>query len=148
MAAVTAMCTSFKVELAKALHNFSQSGGDVFKLVLIKPGMAGSYNAGSVNYSDITANNDEVVGTGYVAGGIGLTNSDPVSIGTTALWDFLDLSLASATISAAAAMICNSTKGNRAVSVHDFGGTVTSTNGTFQIIFPTPDAANAILRLA
>ena len=57
MAAVTAMCTSSKVELAKALHNFSQSGGDVFKLVLIKPGMAGSYNAGSVNYSDITSNN-------------------------------------------------------------------------------------------
>ena len=39
---------------------------------------------------------DSSMGTGYVAGGIGLTNSDPVSIGTTALWDFLDLSLASA----------------------------------------------------
>jgi hypothetical protein len=32
--------------------------------------------------------------------------------------------------------------------VLDFGADKTSTAGTFTITFPTPDAANAILRLA
>ena len=28
------LCTSFKVELLKAVHNFSASGGDTFKIAL------------------------------------------------------------------------------------------------------------------
>lgn len=148
MAATTAMCTSFKSELMQALHNFLLTGGHAFKLALIKTGMAGTYGAASTNYSNITGNSDEASGTGYTAGGAALTRVDPTTSGTTAYTDFADVSWSSATISAAAAMIYNTTSGNRAVSVHDFGGTVTSTNGTFQVTFPTPDASNAILRLA
>jgi len=37
---------------------------------------------------------------------------------------------------------------NRAVSTHDFGGTQTVSSGTFTAVMPTPDASNAILRLA
>ena len=148
MAATTAMCTSFKSELMQALHNFLLTGGNTFKIALIKSGMAGTYGAASTNYSNITGNSDEASGTGYTAGGATLTRVDPTTSGTTAYTDFADVSWSSATISAAAAMIYNTTSGNRAVSVHDFGGTVTSTNGTFQVTFPTPDASNAILRLA
>lgn len=148
MAATTAMCTSFKSELMQALHNFLLTGGNTFKIALIKSGMAGTYGAASTNYSNITGNSDEASGTGYTAGGATLTRVDPTTSGTTAYTDFADVSWSSATISAAAAMIYNTTSSNRSVSVHDFGGTVTSTNGTFQVTFPTPDASNAILRLA
>ena len=37
---------------------------------------------------------------------------------------------------------------NPSVLVLDFGGDKTSTAGDFTVIFPTPDASNAILRLA
>lgn len=148
MAATTAMCTSFKSELMQALHNFLLSGGNTFKLAMIKVGMAGTYGAASTNYSNITGNSDEVTGTGYSAGGGTLTRVDPTTSGTTAFTDFADLVFTTATISATAAMIYNSTSSNRAVSVHDFGGTKTSTAGDFTIAFPTPDASNAILRIA
>lgn len=148
MAATTAMCTSFKSELMQALHNFLLSGGNTFKLAMIKVGMAGTYGAASTNYSNITGNSDEVTGTGYSAGGGTLTRVDPTTSGTTAYTDFADLVFTTATLSATAAMIYNSTSGNRAVSVHDFGGTKTSTAGDFTIQFPTPDATNAILRIA
>lgn len=148
MAATTAMCTSFKVELMKALHNFLLTGGSTFKLALIKSGMAGTYGAASTNYSNITGNSDEASGTGYTAGGTTLTRVDPTSSGTTAYTDFADVSWSTATISAAACMIYNTSNSNSSVSIHDFGGTVASTAGTFSITFPTPDASNAILRLA
>lgn len=149
MAATTAMCTSFKSELMQAKHNFLLTGGSTFKLALIKSGMAGTYGAASTNYSNITGNSDEVGNSGtYSAGGATLTRVDPTTSGTTAYTDFADTSFTTATISAAAAMIYNSSQSNAAVSVHDFGGTVASTNGTFSIVFPTPDASNAILRIA
>lgn len=148
MAATTAMCTSFKSELMQALHNFLLTGGNTFKIALIKSGMTGTYGAATTNYSNVTGNTDEASGTGYTAGGATLTRVDPATSGTTAYTDFADASWTTATISANAALIYNTTNGNRAVSVHDFGGTVSSTAGTFQITFPAADASNAILRLA
>lgn len=125
---------------------------DALKIALIKVGPAGTYGAASVNYSDITGNTDEASGTGYSAGGTALTNTTPSTSSTTALTDFADVSWTTATFSATAAMIYNTTQrgetANRAISTHDFGGTQTVTAGTFTIIFPTPDASNAILRVA
>ena len=148
MAATTAMCTSFKSELLQAIHNFLLTGGDAFKLALIKVGMAGTYGAASTNYSDITGNSDEASGTGYSAGGGALTRVDPAISGTTAYTDFADLVFSTATISAVACMIYNSTDSNKVCSVHDFAGTKTATAGDFTIQFPAADASNAILRLA
>jgi hypothetical protein len=148
MAATTAMATSFKSELMQALHNFLLTGGNTFKLALIKVGMVGTYGAASTNYSNITGNTDEATGTNYSAGGGTLTRIDPTMSGTTAFTDFADLVFSTVTISAVACMIYNSTSGSRATSVHDFGGTKTATAGDMTIQFPTPDATNAILRLA
>lgn len=148
MAITTAMSTSFKSELMQALHNFLLTGGNTFKLALIKPSMAGTYGAASTNYSNITGNTDETTGTGYTAAGNTLTRVDPTTSGTTAFTDFADTSWTSATFSADGCMIFNSTNGNRAVGVWDFGGTKSVTNGTFTIQFPTPDATNAIIRIA
>lgn len=148
----TAMCTSFKVELMKALHDFTGGSpqGHTFKLALIKSSMAGAYGAATTNYSQISGSpTDEIGATGsYPVGGGQLTNVEPSSSSTTALTDFNDISFTSATISSDGCMIYNATSGNRAVSVHDFGGTKTSTNGTFTVTFPVADASNAILRIA
>lgn len=148
MAATTALCTSFKKELMEGKHNFLLTGGNTFKLALIKASMAGTYGAASTNYSDITGNSDEASGTGYSAGGATLTRIDPSSSGTTALTDFADVTLSTATITARAAMIYNSTSSNRAVSIHDFGADKSASGGDFVLTFPTADASNAIIRIA
>ena len=138
------MCTSFKVELMQGVHNFTTSTGNTFKLALYDN--SASFTAATTAYT----NTNEVANSGtYSAGGGTLTNITPTSSGTTAFTDFDDLSFTSATITAYGAMIYNdSASGNPAVCILDFGGAKTSTSGTFQIIFPTADASNAIIRIA
>jgi hypothetical protein len=148
MAITTALPTTFKKELLEGKHNFLNSGGNAFKAALIKNSHAGTYGAASTNYSDITGSSDEASGTGYSAGGAALTNVDPTTSGTTAYTDFADLSWSSASFSADGCMIYNTTNSNRAVYLGDFGGTQTVVTGTFTLVFPTPDASNAIIRIA
>lgn len=138
------MCTSFKVELMQAVHNFTTGTGNTFKLALYNN--SASFTAATTAY---TATNEVANSGTYSAGGGTLTNVTPTSSGTTAFTDFADLSFTSATITAYGALIYNDTAaGNPAVCVLDFGGAKTSTNGTFTIIFPTADATNAIIRIA
>jgi carbon monoxide dehydrogenase subunit G len=141
MAISQALCTSFKEELLEGIHDFTTTG-DTFKIALFTS--AASLDASTTTYS--TSN--EVSGAGYTAGGNTLTNVNPTSSGTTAFIDFDDTTWSSATITAAGALIYNSTNGDRAVAVLDFGGDKTSTNGDFTIQFPTADASNAIIRIA
>lgn len=138
------MCTSFKKELMQAVHNFTASTGDTFKLALYTN--SASFTAATTAYT-VT---DEVANSGtYAAGGGTLTNVTPTSTGTTAFTDFADLSFTSATITARGALIYNDTAaGDPAVAVLDFGSDKTSTTGTFTIQFPTADATNAIIRIA
>lgn len=134
--------------------------GDIYKIALIKQGMAGTYGTASVNYTDVTGNTDEASGTGYTAGGQTLTNVTAVTTGVVAYVDFTpDPSWTSATFSTAGCMIYNSsvreggtsgtnvTGGGRCCSVHDFGGSQQVTSGTFSILLPVPDSSNAILRI-
>jgi hypothetical protein len=138
------MCTSFKVELMQAVHNFTASTGNTFKLALYDN--TASFTAATTAY---TATNEVANSGTYSAGGGTLTNVTPVSTGTTAFTDFADLSFTTATITAYGALIYNDTAaGNPTVCVLDFGGAKTSTSGTFTIVFPTADATNAIIRIA
>jgi len=138
------MCTSFKVELMKAVHNFTTSTGNTFKLALYDN--SASFTAATTAY---TATNEVANSGTYSAGGGALTNVTPTSSGTTAFTDFADLSFTSATITAFGALIYNdSAAGDPSVCVLDFGGAKTSTNGTFTIIFPTADSTSAIIRIA
>jgi hypothetical protein len=149
MAATTAMCTVFKANVMKAIHNFLLSGGNTIRAALIKSGMAGTYGAGSTSYTDVTGNSDEVTGTGYTVKGPSLTRVDPTTSGTTGFTDFGDATLSTATITARAAMIYDDTSASdSACSVHDFGADKTASGGDFTLVFPTPDASNAILRFA
>jgi hypothetical protein len=138
------MCTSFKVELMRAVHNFTTSTGNTFKLALYDN--TPSFTAATTAY---TASGEVSASGTYSAGGGALTNVTPTSSGTTAFTDFADLSFTSATITAFGAMIYNdSAAGDPSVCILDFGGAKTSTNGTFTIIFPTADASSAIIRIS
>ena len=138
------MCTSFKVELMKGVHNFTTGTGNEFKLALYDN--SASFTAATTAY---TATNEVSASGSYSAGGGALTNVTPTSTGTTAFTDFADLSFTSATITAYGAMIYNNTAaGDPSVCILDFGGAKTSTSGTFTIIFPTNDATSAIIRIA
>ena len=147
MAITSALCTSFKKELLERKHDFNATSGHTFKLALYTS--AASLDAATTAYS--TSN--EVVGAGYTAGGIALTNIDPTTSGTTAFIDFADATFATSTITAAGALIYNTTTDGgtsttNAVAVLSFGGDKTSTNGDFVVQFPVADASNAIVRLA
>ena len=147
MAITSALCTSFKKELLERKHDFNSTSGHTFKIALYTS--AATLDASTTVYS--TTN--EVVGTGYTAGGVTLTNIDPTSSGTTAFIDFADATWASATITANGAIIYNTTTDGgtgttNAVAVIAFGGDKTSTNDDFVVQFPAADATNAIVRIA
>jgi len=138
------MCTSFKQELLQGVHDFTASTGDSFKLALYTN--SASFTAATTAY---TASNEVGNSGSYSAGGGTLTNVTPTTSGTTAFADFADITFTSATITARGALIYNDTAtGDPAVVVLDFGSDKTSTAGDFQVVFPTADASNAIIRIA
>ena len=140
--------TSFKLELLQAVHNFGPTSADTFKVALYTA--SADINASTTVYS--TTN--EVTGTGYTAGGNTLTiNVSPTSGNNssnipTAYISFANTSWTSASFTARAALIYNSSESNKSVAVLDFGTDKTVSNDTFQIIFPTPDANSAIVRIS
>lgn len=138
----TAMCTSFKSELMSALHDFDNPGGNTFKIALYTS--AATLGASTTVY----AATNEVTGTNYVAGGNTLTAVSPTTSGTTAFIDFADTTWSSSTITANGCLIYNNTNANRAVVSLAFGSDKSSSNGDFQIVFPTANATDAIIRIA
>lgn len=145
MAITTAMCNSFKQELLGGVHNLTT---DTLKVALIKATPAGTYGVATVNYSDITGNTDEAVGTNYTAGGQELDSASVTLSDSTVFVDFADEVFSNLTIAADGAIIYNASKGNKAIAVFDFGATVTSTSGDFTIVFPAADASNAVIRIS
>jgi hypothetical protein len=142
------MCTSFKTQLLQGQHDFTNGTGHTFKIALYDNNA--SFTAATTDYTAT----DEVGDSGsYAAGGGTLTNVTPTSSGTTAFTDFADITFTSATITARGALIYNTTTDGGtgttdSVAVLDFGADKTSTAGDFQIVFPTADASNAIIRIA
>ena len=145
MAITTAMCNSFKQELLGGVHDLDT---DTLKIALIKNSPSGTYNASTANYSTVTGNSDEATGTNYTTGGNTLAGATITLAGSTAIVDFNDTTWSSATISADGCIIYNTSQGNKAIAVIDFGGTKTSTNGDYVVQFPAADASNAIIRIA
>jgi hypothetical protein len=140
--------TSFKVELPQGIHNFGPTSPDTFKLALYTA--AANLDATTAVYT--TAG--EVVGAGYTAGGNTLVISvTPVAANNlagmpTSFWSFANTTWSGATFTARGALIYNATEGNKSVAVLDFGADKTVSNTTFQIVFPTPDANSAIVRIS
>ena len=140
----TAMCNSFKQELLGGVHDLDTHS---LKLALIKPSPTGNFNKSTTNYSQLTGSSDEATGTNYSAGGQVL-DSPVISLsGDTAIVDFADEVFSNLTITAAGALLYNSSASNKAIAVFSFGSNVASTAGDFTVIFPTADASNAVIRI-
>ena len=139
MAITAAVCNSYKQEILQGTH----SSADTYKIALYTS--AAALDATTTAYSAT----NEVVGTGYSAGGATLSGFAVSGSGSTAWLDFTtDPTWATATITARGALIYNSSKANKAVCVLDFGSDVSSTAATFTVTFPAPAASTALVRVA
>jgi len=143
MAITQAIPNSFRGELLTGTHNFTAATGNVFKLAL--------YTSASTMSSATTiyTSTSEVSNSGqYVTGGGVLTNVSPVVSSGVAFIDFDDISFTGVTLTAAGALIYNTSSSNKAVAVLSFGGDKTATSGVFTIQFPAATTAAAILTIA
>jgi len=139
------MCTSFKQALLDGEMDFSSDTAQTFKIALYTS--SATLSAATTAYT--TSN--EVSGTGYTAGGNTLTiSTNPTNggSGTTVYLSFSNTTWTSSTITARGALIYKSGGTNPSVAVLDFGSDKSSSNGDFQIQFPTADSTSAIIRIA
>jgi hypothetical protein len=153
MANTQSMCTSFLGELMTGTHNFTTGTGDTFKAALYFA--SATVNASTTAYS-VTGEVTNTSGTGYTAGGTTVTNGTSptatnasITAGTAYWTPTASFSWTSLTITTAfdAVLLYNSSKSNKAVSVHTFGSQ-TITAGTFTLTMPTNATSTALLRLA
>lgn len=161
MANTQAMCTSFMGQLLNGGHQFGSitlvsrasltaPTTDTFKAALYLT--SATVNASTTAYSA----SNEVSGTGYVAGGVTVTNANAVTATNSsatagvAYWT-PSASITYTTVTLATAfdtvLLYNSTQNNTAVSVHTFGSQ-TVTAGTFILTMPSNSTTTALLRLA
>ena len=145
------LTTSFKVQILDGIHNFgvgvirATTAADTFKIALY------STLATLGSTTTVYTTQDEVTGTGYTAGGNTLVISQvptSTSTETTAWLNFDNSSWTTASFSADGALIYNSTQGNKAVAVLNFGGTKTATAQTFTVTFPASTSDAAIIRIS
>ena len=142
MAITQAVANTFKQQLLQGGHNFNAGTGNVFKLALYTS--AATLSSSTTVYTST----NEVANTGqYVTGGGVLTNISPLVSSGVAFIDFADISFTGVTLTAAGALIYNTSNSNAAVAVLDFGSDKTATSGTFTIQFPADTTAAAILRI-
>jgi hypothetical protein len=135
MSIVQTQTTSFKKELYQAVHNLAT---DTLKIAL--------YNGNANLNADTTAytTSNEVVASGYTAGGNTLTGVAISSSGSTAYVNWAN-TVWTAALTARCALIYNVTQGNKSIAVIDFGADKTSTT-TFTITMPANTATTALIR--
>ena len=141
MAITQAIATVFKQDLMSP-------GGNLAALTL-KCALytnAATLNATTAAYG--TGNEVSASGTNYTTGGNVLANVAISVDGTTAIFDADNVTFPNATISAQAALLYNANNANSAIAILDFGGVKTSTNGTFELQFPTANASAGLIRIA
>ncbi len=139
MAIIQAICTVFKQDLMSPGGNLA---AQTLKCALYT-------NAASLAANtSVYITTEEVTGGNYTVGGNTLTNVAISVDGTTAIFDADNVTFPNATISAQAALLYNNSSANAAIAVLDFGGVKTSTNGTFELQFPTANASAGLIRIA
>ena len=135
MSIVQTQTTSFKSQLYQAVHNLTTDQ----LYVALYTGNA-NLNADTTIYS--TTN--EVVATGYTAGGQLLTGVTLNTYNYTAYVNFNNAVWTGATITARCALIYNVTQGNKSIAVLDFGSDKTQTG--FTITMPSNTYTTALIR--
>jgi hypothetical protein len=135
MSIIQTQTTSFKKELYEAVHNLST---DTLKIAL--------YTGNATLNEDTTVYSatNEVVASGYTAGGNTLTGVTISSADYTAYVNFANTAWTAA-ITARCALIYNVTQGNKSIAVIDFGSDKTSTT-TFTITMPANTSTTALIR--
>ena len=137
---VQGQCTVFKLNLLSGLENFATGTTQVYKIALYTADA--ELNAATLVYTTL----NEVVGTGYVAGGEILTPIVPASSGSTAYVSFNNAIWLASSFLCRGALIYNDTT-NAAVAVLDFGSDKTA-SGTFTVTFPPSTATTAVIRIS
>jgi hypothetical protein len=140
MAIVQTQCTIFKQNCLSGLENFAVGTPYVYKLALYTADA--SLDATTVAYSTT----GEVVGSGYTAGGQAMVVIPPASNGSTAYISFVNPVWTSASFVTRGALIYNSTKGNKAIAVLDFGSDKTTVI-EFTITLPPDEPTSAVIRI-
>ena len=132
---VQTQTTSFKAELYQGVHDLLT---DTIKIAL--------YTASANLDQDTTVYTtlNEVVASGYTAGGATMTGATLGVSGYTAYVNWANVSW-STSVTARCALIYNASQGNKSVAVLDFGSDKTST-GTFTITMPANTATSALIR--
>ena len=135
MSIVQTQTTSFKKELYQAVHNLAT---DTINIALYT-GNA-NLNADTTEYTST----NEVVASGYTAGGQIMTGVQISSSGYVAYvnWDNVSWNAA---LTARCALIYNVTQGNKSIAVLDFGSDKTSTS-VFTITMPSNTSTTALIR--
>ena len=129
------LTTSFKAQLYEGVHDLLT---DVIKIALYTA--PANLGADTTIYSTV----DEVVASGYTAGGNVMSGITVSTSGTVAYVGFTNASWTSA-LTARGALIYNSSKGNKSIAVLDFGSDKTSTI-TFTITMPANTSTTALIR--
>jgi len=141
MAITQAIATVFKQDLMSP-------GGNLAALTLKCALYDNTASLAANTTAYATANEISSSGTNYTTGGNALTNVAITVDGTTAIFEADNVTFANATISAQAALLYNANNSNSAIAVLDFGGVKTSTNGTFELQFPTANSSAGLIRIA
>lgn len=132
---VQTQTTSFKAEVYQAVHNLLT---DTIKIALYTANA--NLDADTTVYSTL----NEVVASGYTAGGEIMTGVALNTSGYTVYVNFANVSWSTA-VTARCALIYNASKSNKSIAVLDFGSDKTST-GTFTITMPANTATSALIR--
>ena len=135
-------CTVFKQNCLSGLENFAAGTPYTYKIALYTANADLSYT--TLTYTSTIAN--EVVGTGYTAGGQILTPIVPASYGQTAYVSFNNVTWTGVSFTCRGALIYNSTT-NAAVAVLDFGSDKQA-GPNFVVTFPTASYTTAIIRFS
>jgi len=152
----TSLSTQFKMDSLNGKVNIAGTSPLTYKMLLVKSGASGTYNntltnvgtPGSGTPSATNVGTDETTGTGYTSGGATLASGVVTLYSTTATATFTSpVTWATATISAICAVVYESVSKD-VVGVFDFGGTVSSTAGTFTVNLPTPGASTSLVQVS
>jgi hypothetical protein len=127
MAITAGNANSWKQDAIDGVHQ----PGDNYKIALYTS--AATLNKSTTAYTS----SNEAAGSGYTAGGMSLSGRVSGLSGDTAYMHFtVNPQWTNTSITARGALIYNATRGNKAVTVLDFGADFTSTNGNFLVQLP------------
>lgn len=144
MAITSAITNTFITEILRGDHDLTVTTGDTLKIALY---VTATMDKTTTAY---TTTNEVAAGGGYTQGDKVLVSVTPTYDTTASICDFVDAEWTSSTITAEGCMIYNTSStitSNAAIMVLDFGGSKSSSSGSFTVQFPAYSVGNAIIQI-